>query len=428
MLNFYNITFTILYFAYLCIMKKSRFTIVILCSIFSLVFLATAEIFWAVDTYRNMHDALRKQLESILDESSWKYILRQTNGNYTLPNIARLQTILQEELRTSGIDGEFMVEVLTNSNGTPTAIWSIGGERLSKRVTTFDKSFTPLILRLTVDDPHSIIMASMRWMLILQLLSIIILTLSFAYLLNTLFRAKSLEQIRRDLTHNITHELKTPIAAAYVATDALRTSHVIADNEAMRNEYLDMSLASLKRLEYMVNEILRTSTEGFEERKLKLEQCTISDIVNEVYTTLNLKYSEREVNWVIDIPQSEVIVADRLYLTSAISALADNAIKYCPNKPLITIKLSSKRSTTTISISDNGVGIPNCERKRIFEKFYRISQGNRHDTKGYGLGLYYVKSIVEQHGGKISLKSTVGQGSTFEITLPTYGKATNINS
>lgn len=270
-------------------------------------------------------------------------------------------------------------------------------------------------------------MASMRWMLILQLLSIIILTLSFAYLLNTLFRAKSLEQIRRDLTHNITHELKTPIAAAYVATDAMRTSHVIADNEAMRNEYLDMSLASLKRLEYMVNEILRTSTEGFEERKLKLEQCTISDIVNEVYTTLNLKYSERNVNWVIDIPQSEVIVADRLYLTSAISALADNAIKYCPNKPLITIKLSSKRSTTTISISDNGVGIPNCERKRIFEKFYRISQGNRHDTKGYGLGLYYVKSIVEQHGGKISLKSTVGQGSTFEITLPTYGKATNIN-
>jgi signal transduction histidine kinase len=94
---------------------------------------------------------------------------------------------------------------------------------------------------------------------------------------------------------------------------------------------------------------------------------------------------------------------------------------------MITISARVSKNHTTIVVSDNGVGIPYAEQRHIFEKFYRIPQGNRHDTKGYGLGLYYVKSIVEQHGGKISLKSTVGQGSTFEITLPTYGKSTNIN-
>jgi two-component system phosphate regulon sensor histidine kinase PhoR len=110
------------------------------------------------------------------------------------------------------------------------------------------------------------------------------------------------------------------------------------------------------------------------------------------------------------------------------SALVDNAIKYCSKQPHITITTSSNNTNTTISISDNGTGIPMSERKRIFEKFYRISQGNRHDTKGFGLGLYYAKNIIELHNGKISLRSTVGKGSTFEIILPAYGTTTNTNS
>lgn len=409
-------------------MKKSRFSIVLLSGIFSLVFLAAVEIIWAVSTYRDMHHSYRKQLESILDESSWQYVIRDTNGNYTLPNIARMQTILQEELRTSGIESEFMVEVLTATATQPEVIWSLGGEGLSPKRATFDKTFTPLTLRLTVDDPHSSIMASMRWMLILQLLSIVVLTLTFIYLLRTLFRAKSLEQIRRDLTHNITHELKTPIAAAYAATDALRTSPHISNNETTRNEYLDMSLTSLKRLENMVEEILRTSTEEFERSKLNLTLCNLADIVEDVRATLTLKHNDRNVEWHITIAQDAEVVADALHLQSAISALADNAIKYCSRIPVVTISASTDNKYTTITVSDNGCGIPHSERKRIFEKFYRISQGNRHDTKGYGLGLYYVKNIVERHGGNISLRSTVDKGSEFKITLPTYGKTTYTNS
>lgn len=409
-------------------MKKNRFTIVLLCGIFSLVFLAAVEIIWAVDTYKNMRNAYRNQIESIFEEATWQYVTRFPNGDYTLPNIERLHTILKEELRTSGLECRFAIEILAPIGDNFEPIWEISNESLSERKIDFNRSIPPLTIRLTVDDPHTTIIASMRLIVILQMLSIVVLTITFIYLLRTLFRAKSLEQMRRDLTHNITHELKTPIAAAYAATDALRTSPSFANNEAKRNEYLDLSLQSLKRLGDMVEEILRSSTEEFEQRRLNYTQCDVAAIVKEACATFDLKYKAREVRWNIDIPHATEIVADRLHIAAVMSALVDNAIKYCSKQPHITITASSSNTSTIISISDNGVGIPISERRRIFEKFYRISQGNRHDTKGFGLGLYYVKNIIELHRGKISLRSTVGKGSTFEITLPAYGKTTNTNS
>ena len=402
-------------------MKKSRFTIVLLCGIFSLVFLAAVEIIWAVDTYKNMRNAYHNQIESIFEEATWQYVSRNSNGNYTLPDITRLQTILQEEMRTSGIECRFVVSVIVATDHTLEPIWVISSEDISEKHIVFDKSLAPLIIRLAVDDPHSAIMASMRWMLILQLLSIVVLTAAFGYLLHTLFRAKSLEQIRRDLTHNITHELKTPIAAAYAATDALRNSETIASDKTTRNEYLDMSLSALSRLGDMVEEILRTSTEEFEKQDLKIERCNAEDIVAEVRSTFDLKYQEREVEWRIDIPADIEIMADRMQMLSMLSALVDNAIKYCTSRPMVTISVLNTTNNTVIRIVDNGIGIAPSEQRRVFDKFYRISQGNRHDTKGYGLGLYYVRNIVERHGGTIHLHSTVGKGSEFEITLPIYG-------
>ena len=188
-------------------MKKSRFTIVLLCGIFSLVFLAAVEIIWAVDTYKNMRNAYRNQIESIFEEATWQYVTRHPNGDYTLPNIERLHTILKEELRTSGIECRFAIAILAPISDTLEPIWEISNESLTEQHIDFDKSFPPLTIRLTVDDPHTTIIASMRLIVILQMLSILILIATFVYLLQTLFRAKSLEQIRRDLTHNILDDI-----------------------------------------------------------------------------------------------------------------------------------------------------------------------------------------------------------------------------
>lgn len=375
-----------------------------------------------------MRSSYERQIESILEESTWKYLTRDISGSISLGNIERFYIIVGEQLRISGLKTDYRVEILSTTNAEPITIMAMGSDSLQHREMIVDKDFTPIILRLRVDNPHSAIISNMRLTLIMQLLSIIVLSITFIYLLRTLFRAKNLEQIRRDLTHNITHELKTPIAAAYAATDALRTSTRIAEDRELRNEYLDMSLTSLKRLRDMVEEILRTSTEEFERRELNLEKCNIRDITNEVCNTLALKFKERKIEWQINIEASTEVVADRLYLLSAISALADNAIKYCTKSPIVTISSSNDNDTTTIIVKDNASGIPHSERRRIFDKFYRISQGNRHDTKGYGLGLYYVKNIVERHGGSITLRSVVDKGSEFEIKLPRYGKERDTHS
>lgn len=375
-----------------------------------------------------MRSSYERQIESILEESTWKYLTRDISGSISLGNIERFYIIVGEQLRISGLKTDYRVEVLSTTNAEPITIMAMGSDSLQHREMIVDKDFTPIILRLRVDNPHSAIISNMRLTLIMQLLSIIVLSITFIYLLRTLFRAKNLEQIRRDLTHNITHELKTPIAAAYAATDALRTSTRIAEDRELRNEYLDMSLTSLKRLRDMVEEILRSSTEEFERRELNLEKCNIRDITNEVCNTLALKFKERKIEWQINIEASTEVVADRLYLLSAISALADNAIKYCTKSPIVTISSSNDNDTTTIIVKDNASGIPHSERRRIFDKFYRISQGNRHDTKGYGLGLYYVKNIVERHGGSITLRSVVDKGSEFEIKLPRYGKKRDTHS
>ena len=403
-------------------MKQGRFTLVAVVVVVALVLLASVEAMWAVGNYRDLKANYRKQIESILDESIWQYTEgRRLSQGFSIGPIDRFYTFVSDELRSAGISTHFMVEVLSTTDAEPILLMSMGGESLGEERMVVEQRVTPIILRLTVDDPHIGIMRSMRSMLILQILSIVVLIVAFLYMLRTLFRAKSIDRIRRDLTHNITHELKTPIAAAYAATDALLQMPDLAEDSASRTDYLQMTLGELKRLDTMVEEVLRTSTEEFRNVELRREECRVADIAEEVRHTLDMKYKARGAEWSLSVDEDVVVVADRFHLLSALSALADNAIKYGGEPPRVAIEASTKRDMVAITVVDNGRGIPRREQKRIFEKFYRIGEGNRHTTRGYGLGLYYVKMIVERHGGKVVVSSSP-KGSRLTIKLPRYGK------
>lgn len=392
--------------------------------IFSLVLLAAVEAIWAVRTYREMRESYEQQIRSVLEEAAWKYTTNSLNGNalINIGNISRFNAFVGEGLRTAGLSTTYRVEVLSTTDADPIVLMAMGEELASSDVLSVDKYLTPLILRLKVTDPRAEILASMRWILALQLLTVVVLAATFIYLLRTLFRAKTLERIRRDLTHNITHELKTPVAAAYAATDILLNDAAISENSDRRNEYLGMVTSELRHLSTMIEEILRSSTEEYDSSSLRLEECALSDIVGECRASLSLKYNTREVAWKIAIDRELTLVADRFHLAGIVSALVDNAIKYSPECAEVDIKAEVEGDDVIISIADRGLGIARSEQRRIFDKFYRVSMGNRHDTKGYGLGLYYVKSIVESHGGSIDLTSTLGRGSLFRIKLPRYGK------
>ena len=190
-------------------MRKSRFTAVSMMVIFSLVLLATVETIWAVRTYRDMQSRYEEQMSAILEEAAWRYATPTMNGGtaINIGNISRFHAFVGECLRTASITTRYRVEVLSATASEPIVLMAMGEEWQDERVISVDKSLSPLTLRLTVEDPQTEILVNMRWILSLQLLSVVVLAITFIYLLRTLFRAKSLERIRRDLTHNITHEL-----------------------------------------------------------------------------------------------------------------------------------------------------------------------------------------------------------------------------
>lgn len=405
-------------------MKEWNFRVVSIGVVLALALLVAVETMWSVRTYRDMRASYEQQIESILEEAVWRYATPSMGGDATINigNISRFHAFVGEGLRTTGLDTEYRVEVLSTTDADPIVIMAMGEVPGDEDVVSVDRSFTPLILRLKVEDPHSTILQSMQRMLIMQIISVLVLIATFVYLLRTLFKAKEVDRIRRDLTHNITHELKTPIAAAYAANEALRSRPAIAEDSSARNEYLDMSMGELRRLNNMVEEILRSATEEFATTELRLEECAVDEIIAEIRSTLEVSYASRDVEWRVQVEDGCAVVADRFHLKGALMAIVDNAIKYSSEHPVVIIKASVNRGYTTITIEDNGIGISRRDQRHIFKKFYRAKSTEGYATSGYGIGLYYTKGVVKRHGGTIDLSSAPGRGTSFTVRVPRYGK------
>ena len=403
-------------------MREQNFRVVSVVVVLALALLVAVEAMWSVRTYRDMREKYEQQICSVMEEAAWKYATNSMNGDaaINIGNISRFHAFVGEGLRTAGLATDFRVEVLSTTDAESIVIMAMGELSNNEDVISVDKRLTPLILRLTVADPHSAILGDMKRMLIMQGISVLLLIIAFLYMLRSLFRAKEVEKIRRDLTHNITHELKTPIAAAYASVDTLRTMPEIVDEQ--RSDYLDMAHGELQRLGTMVDEILRSSTEKFATAELRFEECDVAKMVERVVKSLDMRYASRNVEWSVDMEDGCAVVADAFYLEGALSALVDNAIKYSSERPKVKLCGSVRNGYTYISVEDCGIGIPRKEQKRIFDKFYRITTGDKYSTSGYGIGLYFVRSVVERHGGSVSLTSTLGEGSCFTLKLLRYGK------
>jgi two-component system phosphate regulon sensor histidine kinase PhoR len=235
---------------------------------------------------------------------------------------------------------------------------------------------------------------------------------SLFYMLKIIRKQKELAEIKNDLISNITHEFKTPIATVSTAIEAIENFNVLDDKEKTK-KYLSMSSVQLKKLHQMVEKLLETATLDSEKLILKKEPVDVVDLASriskkhELLTDKNISYSSN-----ID---SKMIPIDLFHIENAISNLVDNAIKYGGEN--VVINVNSVLNTTEISVADDGKGIDKNQQERIFDKFYRVPKGNRHDVKGFGIGLYYSKKIVEKHGGTIGLQVSSGN-TVFKINLP----------
>ncbi len=248
------------------------------------------------------------------------------------------------------------------------------------------------------------------WGIIIPFFMVIIL-FSFltVYLSKTVSRMKTLEQMKDDFTHNMTHELKTPVAVAYSAADSMLRYYDQSD-EARNKQFIKIIMQRLSFLSGMIENILSMSMERFKTIQLNMESLNLRTLVEDVAAMINLK-AEKPINFIIDIPENLYVLADSLHLSNLLSNLLDNALKYSGEKVDVTIHANKD----SITVEDNGIGIEKGNLAYIFDKFYRVASGDCYEVGGYGLGLFYVKQIVDLFGWEISVKSRKGEGSIFTI-------------
>lgn len=274
------------------------------------------------------------------------------------------------------------------------------------------------ICRLYIENPNRMFLSDMRWIIISSAGIFVLLCLSFIYLMRTLFREKSLEEMRSDFTHNITHELKTPIAVAYAADDAMLNFDADKD-PAKRTEYLTVIHDQLALLSQMVERILNITVQESGEFTIKRADFPLKKAIDELCATLPLKYQKRIHFDVVVSPDDLTVKVDEFHFRNVLSNLLDNAVKYSGDEVNIKVRAIGSGNGTKITVEDDGIGIAASERNRIFEKYYRIPTGNVQNAKGFGLGLYYSKLVVEKHGGTIAVgNGESGKGTKFTITLP----------
>lgn len=275
-----------------------------------------------------------------------------------------------------------------------------------------------LHLALFFPDQEAYVFAQSRGALFMSVIFIVLLIGCFAYTLIVIRKQKRLSLIKNDFINNLTHEFKTPIASIALATSMLKNDKPEIEKRKKAN-YLDLIELEAKRLEGQVDKVLQIAMIDSGNFTLEKKRLDVHDIIQRVVESMELIVSKRKgaISLHLHATQSEVM-ADGTHLVNIIYNLIDNALKYTIDVPEIAITTRDHPQGIEISIQDNGIGIGEEIQRYIFDKFYRAESGNIQNAKGFGLGLSYVKKIIEEHKGRIDLSSTLNKGSEFRLYFP----------
>ena len=332
-------------------------------------------------------------------------------------NYAQFNTLLKNGLKKQGITVPYRLQVIRKeAKDSVLYAYTDASEKGEswKDAVHFTHVIEPeYYYELELQSPDRVVFRQMAGILISSFLLFMVILVAFVYLLYTILRLKTVEELKTDFTNNMTHELKTPISVSYAAVDALLNFSDPVNEK--QKKYLTIVKDQLIHLTGLVEQILTLAVENRSTFRLRPETISLNELVNSLIEQYKLK-ANKPVEFTCSIPEDIELVADRTHLYNMLSNLIDNAIKYADKEPC-RIEATARQDDheTTISITDNGPGISEANQRQIFDKFFRVPSGNIHNVKGYGLGLYYVKDMMGKHGGTARVESVPGKGSTFTL-------------
>ncbi len=358
---------------------------------------------------------------SLLETPKKEMMMRQLDAE-------SVNKAINESLAEQGISTDYNFAVYDNFSGTA-LFGGVDSEKMNRKLlesrfgidlTAGNFMLARKALKLFFPSAKSYVLRSIYWLFALAIILLSIIIYVFYTTISTIFRMKKLSEVRDDFINNMTHELKTPISTISLACEMLTDSDV-QRNQQQQDKYVQMIDDENNRLGLLVENVLTTALIDRGALKLKLDFVDLHSVIESVLDNIRIQIESRGGEIVVQHNASNFSVhADKTHLTNVINNLVDNANKYSPDKPEIQIKTENVNGSIKISVIDKGVGINKENRRKIFDALYRIPTGNVHNTKGFGIGLSYVKAIMDLHGGTVDVQSEVGKGSCFSVTLLNY--------
>ncbi|MEJ2113139.1 MAG: HAMP domain-containing sensor histidine kinase [Flavobacteriaceae bacterium] len=358
--------------------------------------------------------------DEIVFETTYKDIAYRTPIHKRVSK-DEIEELLFRKLRQVDIDIDY--EFAIYANDLATKVQSDGFEL--QKASTYsvpifynENNISNYNLLVNFPERNKFILSSIIGMTLLSVIFTLIIIIAYTSALYQLIKQRKISEIKTDFINNMTHEFKTPIATINLALDSIKNPKVIDDKERVKR-YLNMIRDENKRMHAQVENVLRISKLEKNELNISKDRVNLNDLILDAITHVELIVENKNgyIKTQLDADKTSVL-ANESHFTNVIVNILDNAIKYSPEEPQIEVFTENVGTNILLKIKDHGSGMSKAAQKRVFEKFYREHTGNIHNVKGHGLGLAYVKRIVDDHQGHISVESEKGKGSTFIIKLP----------
>jgi len=394
----------------------------------------------AFDMFHDHDNYIQQQYEKRLDERADMYRIIQKQFNFSQLPIGeridqkKLERSLKTELYNSGITLIFKYAVKSYTNGEEKFIFGSNKYNPQNQKEYRDILFprdlsgpNPNYLRIYYPNRDKYLMKATGLMVIPIFILTGLLIAIFIYTILIILKQKKLSSIKNDFINNMTHELKTPLATISLASQMLHDNSIAMTPEATKNA-AGIIMKESKRLSFQVEKVLQMAVFNEGRLRLKFKEFHLNDVITNIVVNFDLRVTSEGGKLSTNLEaENDLVKGDELHITNVIYNLLDNALKYRNGIPEISIKTENKKDYFLLSVKDKGIGIPKEHIDQIFERFFRVPTGNVHDVKGFGLGLSYVKKIIDIHHGKIKVDSTVNKGTIFVIYLPLINSKENGN-